>query len=203
METRVCWDVICCHLHPVNCSALCNSGDAAFICTPSSSWLLEGDSLATCSLFTGQGKCSRNCFAAHVKLQFYWIPVENATISLRFKFWFCLVLSMAIIISFLPALTHSRSSLQSISLQHPGESSPLDLVSAVLFCNPLLISLVDEMSSKLHTGHTCFREELGHICALSRQAQLRAAQWQDHFSGVYFIQPQKVLQPEEPAEECE
>lgn len=110
---------------------------------------------------------------------------------------------MAVIISFLSALTHSRSFSQSISLQHPGENWPPDLVSTVLFCNTLLISLVGGMSSKLHTHHTSFREEWCHIRALSWQLQLRTAQWQNHFSNVYFIQSQKVLQLEESAEESE
>lgn len=37
METWRCWDLNCCHLHPVSCSALHSSKGAAFLCTPSSS----------------------------------------------------------------------------------------------------------------------------------------------------------------------
>lgn len=84
METWRCWDLSCCHLHPAPFAPHSSEG-AACICTPSSSWLVEGVSLATCSLFTGQEKCSRSCFAMHVKLQFYWIPIEKCNHQPVFK----------------------------------------------------------------------------------------------------------------------
>lgn len=125
-----------------------------YIYTSSSYCLLEWDFLKTYLLFTGQEKSSSKCSASHVKLQLYWIPMEKSNHQPVFKILVLPWIEYGYY-NILSSLSYIAWAFYSpISLQHPRESWPPDLISTMFFSNTLLISLLDEMSSKLHTRPT-------------------------------------------------